>query len=386
MTVTVPEQPKPVRQRDRALDIFRGVCILEVVLHHLSGFARDRVTAGSFSHDFYILINRSLHFAVPAFLFIMAVLLTRIMVGKSRSWTEFYTRRVQQTLIPYLIWSVFYAGFRTWAYPQYDPPSVLLDTDRWQTWLLWGKAWYHLYFLVLAIQLYIAFPLLLAVVRRIRFGPWGVLALGLVIQFGVWQLHRKGIVPLRFPAAVLLSHSLPVLAGVWVGANLDQWDRTWRSLRFAAVPALVIGLAYYLPQGYRQLAKTGPVDSQLYQYGFWAYCIGVAFCLLAFARFLDRQDGRLAAGLQSLGVQSMPIYILHPLLLYFCTRITLPGNTLAYHGSILLIGIAAVAAPLLAFRTAGFLRVGHILFGRASVPRPRPAPAPPVEAAGSRAG
>jgi peptidoglycan/LPS O-acetylase OafA/YrhL len=349
------------RRRDGALDIFRGIAITEVLIHHVSAFAMRQTAAGTWSHDLFAYLNRTLHFAVPAFLFIMAVLLTRTMVGKARSWREFYERRARQTLAPYLIWSVFYVCFRVLVVPQ-DPPAVLLDMDRWRVWLLWGKAWYHLYFMVLALQLYLAFPILLTALRRTRVGLGALLLLGLAAQVAVHWAHARWIRS-PFPASLLFWYVMPVLSGVWVGIHLEQWPEVWRRLRPVALPLMLLGWAIYLPQGYRQIHGL-PVQSQLYHFSYWAYTTGVAFCLLALCRRLDRRGGRLARSLRTLGTYSMPIYLVHPMLLHLWSMVPLSGSTLRFHGTIAVVGLSVFGISLLVAWLAAGTVGGRILFGR----------------------
>jgi peptidoglycan/LPS O-acetylase OafA/YrhL len=353
--------PAGATGRDRALDIFRGIAITEVLLHHVAAFAMRNTAAGTLSHDLLILANRTLHFAVPAFLFIMGLLLTRTMLSGQRSWREFYERRARQTLVPYLIWTLFYVLFRVLVVPQ-DPPSVLLDTDRWRVWLLWGKAWYHLYFLVLALQLYLVFPFILAALRRKRIGLGSLALVGLAAQLAAHWAHARWIRS-PFPASMLIWYVMPVLCGVWVGLHLEEWPSIWRRLRFVAIPLLVLGWAIYLPQGYLRV-KGLPVNSHLYHFSYWAYTLGVAFCGLTFCRWLQRRGGRTARTFQSLGGYTMAIYLVHPMLLHLWSMVPQSGSTLRFHLMTLLAAVTVFGASLLIARLAARTASAAILFGR----------------------
>jgi len=350
--------------REPALDIFRGIAIAEVLLHHVSAFAMRKTAAGTLSHDLLVLANRTLHFAVPAFLFIMGLLLTRTMIGNDRSWREFYGRRARQTLVPYLVWSLFYVLFRVLFVPE-DPPAILLDPDRWRNWLVWGKAWYHLYFMVLALQLYLAFPLILTAIRRTRIALGPLLLLGLVAQLAAHWAHARWIRS-PYPATLLIWYVMPVLCGVWVGLHLEQWPAVWQRLRYLAVPLLVLGWGIYLPQGYRQVHGV-PVNSQLYHFSYWAYTLGVAFCGLTFCRWLHRKGGRPAQALRSLGGYSMAIYLVHPMLLHLWSMVPQSGSTLRFHITTTIAALGVFAVSLLIARLAARTAGGHFLFGRGDV-------------------
>jgi peptidoglycan/LPS O-acetylase OafA/YrhL len=349
-------------QRDPSLDIFRGIAISEVLLHHVTAIAMRKTAIGTLSHDLFAILNRTLHFAVPAFLFIMAVLLTRTMVGKSRSWREFYERRARQTLVPYLIWSGIYIAFRAMALPQHHPPEVLLDPDRWRVWLLWGKAWYHLYFMVLALQLYLVFPLILWTLRRSRVRLGALLVLGLAAQLVAHWVHARWIRS-PFPSTLLLWHVVPVLTGVWVGLYLEKWDSVWKRIRPVAIPLMVLGWAVYLPNGYAKI-HGAPVNSHVYHFSYWAYTTGVAFCLLALCRGLQRRNRRLARGFQFLGTYSIQIYLVHPMMLHFWSMMPQHGGTLRFHCTTIMVTLTVLGVSLLIARLAARTVGGEILFGR----------------------
>lgn len=350
-------------KRDPALEIFRGIAICEVVIHHVTSFARLNLHPATLTNFLYTAANRSLHFAVPAFLFLMGVLLSHAMRDENRTWSSFYRRRGQQTFFPYLLWSGIYVVF---ALSQGKiTPAEARNWQSWGHWLLWGKAWFHLYFLVLALQLYLVLPLLILAMQRSRVRFPLLLAWGAALQLAVYGINFHWL-KVPYPSTLLAWHLLPTLAGVWIGLHFEEWDRTWVSLRYGAVLLLVGGWLWYLPQGIREL-RGQPVDTLWYQVAFWSYTLGVCFCLLTFCRWLVRRGARwrwLPRGLQVLGAQSMQIYLVHPMLLFLWYTMPQTGSTLRYHCTVLLVILGALGISLLAARTAVRLGVASFLFGR----------------------
>lgn len=352
-----------MQSRDPALEIFRGIAILEVVLHHITGAARVNAAPWTPSNWLYTYANRTLHFAVPAFLFLMGVLLARSMVGGKRSWRDFYQRRGEQTLVPYLVWSAAYAGFALWQ-AKIDI-AQFLSWQTWAHWLLWGKAWGHLYFLVLALQLYLILPLALALLQRWRIDLLPLLAIALLAQVALYLGHAQlpATMRLPYPASSLVWYVAPVFAGVWVGLHYEEWPKFWPRVRPIALTLLVLGAATYVPQGVREL-RGEPITGLWYHAAFWAYTTGVCFSLLAFCRFLAGVGGRAVRVLQVLGVQSMQIYVMHPMLLFFWYATPQTGSTLRLHLTVLVVAFTAILLPLLFGRLANRCGIGKLLFGR----------------------
>jgi peptidoglycan/LPS O-acetylase OafA/YrhL len=351
--------------RDAALDVVRGIAICEVVVHHVLGFARLHAHPDTLSNLLYTAANRTLHFAVPAFLFVMAIVLTRSMGNARWSWPVFYGRRGQQTAIPYLVWSVLYAGFAFWQGKVGE--EAVGSPGVWAHWLLWGKAWEHLYFLTLAIQMFLVLPLLVAWVRRWKAGLGALLAAAAGLQLGAYWSHHWWIRS-PYPTSLLIWHLVPVIAGVWLGLHLESWDREWRRFRVVFITLAVVGWAAYLPQGIREL-KGLPVQPFAYQAAFWVYTTGIVFCLMALGRRIVRSSATwLGRGLQHLGARSMPIYLLHPMLLYFWYRTVPSGTTLVLLLMVLTAVTVALAIPLVAFGVARRSGVALLLFGREDTP------------------
>lgn len=363
MEEAAPRAAAPSAGRDPALEVLRGLAILEVVVHHVSGNARLHLEAASLTNLFYAVLNRSLHFAVPVFLFAMAVVLTRSVVVGGRTWSVFYRRRVTQTLVPYLIWTAIYLIYRIQMGRMTG--DALLDPGRWTTWLLWGKAWEHLYFMSLALQLYLLLPLLIAFFGRLLRNLWIVIPVGVSMQLGFVLLNSR-FMHLPYPAATLPWHLTAVGTGVWLGANYDRWPELRRRVLPLAVAGTVTGLVLYLPQGLREL-RGEHNDTIAYLLSYWLYTVSAAFALLGLAGWLSRRMPRLAKGLQLLGVQSIQIYLIHPMLLYLWYLQPKGGTLLAYNIEVLAVALGAVAASLLLAWVARRLQISNLLFGRSDI-------------------
>lgn len=346
--------------RDPALEIFRGISILEVVSHHISGFARLNAPADSLSNLFYSVANRSLHFAVPAFLFAMAVVLTRSVVTGKRSWSTFYRRRAAQTLMPYLVWTALYGIYRVIMGRMEG--AGLLEPERWFTWLLWGKAWDHLYFLALALQLYLLLPLLLVIFGRLLRPLWLVLTVAVLTQLAFIRLNAL-VLHLPYPASTLVWHLTAVGAGVWLGARYDEWPEIWRRIRWIAPAAAAVGLALYLPMGLGELRRVLPPTIP-YLMSYWLYTVSISFCLLALSGWIARRLPLLARPLQVAGVQSIVIYLVHPMLLFVWYQQPQSGSPLVFNLWIIAVFTGVILFSLGVGWLARRLGASNLLFGR----------------------
>ncbi|WP_264778792.1 acyltransferase [Deinococcus aetherius] len=353
---TAPDA-RPARMVE--LDVYRGVIILAVVLHHLTGLALRHAAAGSSLREGLMVLNRSSHFVVPAFLFLTALVLTRSALRRFHLGT--YVRsRFQKVLVPYLFWTVAYVGFRVLT--GQDPPAVLGDLDRWRVWLQYGKGYFHLYFLLIALQFSLILPLLLPLFRRRPRFSW-VLAGAGGLQLLVYLLNRAGVLHFRFPATMVLWY-VPVLAlGMSFGSQDMPFERFWHRWRLWIVAATLLTFAWYVPLSVA-LLQGAPVSSAAYSLANWSYTTAASLALLGLARALTRGPGWLMRTLTSLGTVSLQVYLLHPAVLLYLERLGFPGNPAQFVLVLVAYGLLALAVPLAVARLLAGTQVAQWVFGR----------------------
>ncbi len=238
------------------VEVFRGLAILEVLLHHISGRFLREPAPGSPEWLLLAAANRTFHFAVPAFLFTTTLVLGASLLRAYRL-DRYVSNRLLRLLWPYLLWSGVYLAFRYWDYGIFQPERLLQQ-------LLWGKTYFHLYFLAVALQLTLLLPLLIPLVRRQPHGLWFLL-LGVGVTLLVYWINRYHY-RLPYPASFILWYT-PVLApGLYLATRVHRLPYLLRAWPLA-LDAL----------------QRIPVNTFYYQLGHWAYTTGMAFLLLALA-------------------------------------------------------------------------------------------------------
>ncbi|MFC4639278.1 acyltransferase [Deinococcus hohokamensis] len=341
------------------VDVFRGLTILEVVGHHASGMALRHAAPGSATHEALLILNRTLHFAVPAFVFLSCMVLTRSLLRRFEP-RRYYWRRLTRGGWPYLLWSVLYALWYVWSGQR--TPESLTDPERWWTWLAYGKASYHLYFLLVALEVYLILPLLLPLARR-RPRISVALVAGLATQLGAYFLNRE-VLHLQFPASTALWYVLPITLGLAVGARLDEFEEWWRRRRVVLLPLLALAYSLYLPVALAYV-RGEQVTPLVYSGLSWTFTALVALTLLGVAHALQRGPRRLQVLIATLGTVSLQIYLLHPAVLQALELWRAPTGTPA----LLLLQVAAYAllavlGPALLGRALLPTRLSTLLFGR----------------------
>jgi peptidoglycan/LPS O-acetylase OafA/YrhL len=182
-----------------------------------------------------------LHVSREGFFFISACMLTYAYADLRRAGLRrFYLRRVVSVVIPYLCWTLIYFCYLlpTSHYP--SPASALEHLAS-----MAETGYYQLYFLLVIMQFYLVFPLVLALLRRTRGHHALVIAAAAAAQLAIaigthWQLFPAPL--LRYAQQDALSYLLYLVGGSVVAFHLDEVD-AWVRRHARLIVALTVAAA-----------------------------------------------------------------------------------------------------------------------------------------------
>jgi peptidoglycan/LPS O-acetylase OafA/YrhL len=196
-----------------------------------------------------------LHVSREGFFFISACMLTYAYANLHlRDWAglrRFYRRRMVSVLIPYLCWTVIYFLYLLPTAHYTSVSSALAHLAR-----MAETGYYQLYFLLVILQFYLVFPLVLVLLRRTRGHHGLVIAAVAAAQVAIaiathWQLLPKPM--LYYDQVDALSYLLYLIGGSVVAFHLDE-VHAWvvRHARLIVALTVVAALAaeavYFLAQ------------------------------------------------------------------------------------------------------------------------------------------
>lgn len=333
----------------RQVDVVRVItfaCVIGVhAISHTNGASRNAAVAGML-----------LHFTREVFFVLTGFVLFHAYARKPLRASTFWRRRSSLVLLPYLTWTLIYL-----EYSRAEWPTSVGWWHRFGYDLLTGNAEYHLYFLLVTLQIYLLFPLLLRVVRATR-GHHGVLFAGaLAVELAeTWALHGPGRGATGFAGAVvrqsgtlLPSYLFYVVVGALAAVHLARWqqfvDRHRAAIFWFLTAAGVVTVWVHEAQ-IHSVADIGPATDVLQPVMvLWSSAVAVALYALG-SRWVGRAPGARAIRiLDEASLISFGVYLAHPLLLQIFSDhwlglgngwITAPAST------ILLVAVTVVSTTL----------------------------------------
>jgi len=323
------------KQTIAPLNHFRGIAILGVLMVHATSQSVASLT-GSAAHSgalfFYNLCNTLALFCVPAFVFLTGVMLFYNYFDRTMSagaWKAFYHKRVLYLITPYIVATfIYHTGV---FFVLRHEPLAWANMSKYaaEFWvkLLNGTGYFHLYYVLITIQLYVLFPLIRSALRKWRGLIAGLIVAGFAIQWGFYGFHRFIA---HFPAkgTIAFSYFAPFLLGAWVGIYYErvrEWLQPSRHASLAGVVRVVVVVLWacsavlFTMVWYMTRLYNHALHPLWYEGGYSLFTYTTILVLLyAVHHWVGKRGQERKSLLNELGSLSFGIYLVHPgfLLLY----------------------------------------------------------------------
>ncbi len=295
-----------------AVDVVRLLTIIGVIVVHSTSLT----SSGTDATGAVLIVT---HVTRDVFLFLSAFVLGYSTLARPARPMSFWRRRYPLVVVPYAVWSLIY------VLTGGDLGSPLHDVGRYLLDLTDGGAHFHLYFLLLTLQLYLVFPALFRfLVGRPR-AQIPVLAASVVFQLGFSAAIHYGWNPavlgvwLAHPGSWLPSYELYVVGGVLGAIHFEAvtaWVRAHsRLIAVAFLGSIGLAIASYLVDlgvlddgilrasgVFQPVTVVEAATGILAQYAFGLWLV-------------DRVGERRLAQLKATSDASFGVYLAHPLVI-----------------------------------------------------------------------
>lgn len=362
--------------------LVRALAILGVVTVHVSSIPIGQIVdSQSTTLKVANFFNIFTKFGTTTFIFLSALVLfysyyKRPMTGKLL--VQFYKRRLLYIVVPYVLCSIFYYYIQIFHSYGETWQGFIENASfkQFGTMLLYGKAFYHLYFVYISLQLYLVFPILLWIVQRIPSLTKHLIWIGLLLYWGFNLYHHYGV---RFDDKATLAitylafYFLGAYSGIYferISAFLDFSRNSVSYLRklvlWIPLWSIWLGISLYHVHAMYEVRTNGLIVNPIGYDTIWLLQgLSASFVLLQIAQSLMQWLPRSGINrLIDLGVVSFGIYIVHPAILFYYFRIGTITDPLLYKlnilsGFLVTLGLSW-AITALAFK---YLPQSWILFG-----------------------
>lgn len=323
--------------RLRWMDVLRGVAILLVIVNHAAAAV---VSRGYAAPALISEVNTVLApVRIPALVFLSGLLVAPSLARGRRRYLAGKARRL---VYPYLLWTAVYLVVlvRPWSYGDPYGPAALLEMLVRSPSPLWFLSFLAAFYLLALVLRRVPAPLLIAA------------SLGLSLLVDGSRAHRF----------------LFLLGFFLIGVALTHYPQAWRAWltgpRLAGLGLLTAALL---------LASLGRGEQVRYEA---AYAPAVLAAVLLLARGAHAiSDHAVAVPLRYLGVNSLPVYVVHYLAAFVLAELLQRAGVTSSAGAFAAVTVAAFVSGVLAVEAARRSPLVDLLF---ALPRRRPDAAVPT--------
>ena len=322
-------------RRLKELDYMRVIACISVVLIHITAMGVVGYLPGSVHSKAMIFINRSLQYATTLFIFLSGMTCYGSFEKYNEDFKLFLKKRLSAIILPYLtVCLVYYGSYVYMGYYSLDPVFFIKG-------LLTGTLCYHLYFIIILVQMYLLIPIFGKLFKI--FSDEFVLVVFLAINIMTLELS--------FPLSdrVFFKYMFFFAAGIYVLRNYG-FAATVLKRKKVKVLSLLVFVSTSL--FYTYLCAS----NNFYQiYGWFLHCaLSIPF-LYVTGLYLAKRTKGLYSKVNLLGRSSYYIYLIHPLFLSFYTMV-FERTAVASLTVKLLLSTGTVLA------TSIILSVGYVVF------------------------
>jgi len=264
--------------------------------------------------------NQLARFAVPFFIILSGFLLYNSeLKSPVLKAGDFYRRRFDRILWPYIIWTCVYL-----LISGIIGHDILLAFSRLPQHLLWGTASYHLYFLVIMIQLYLLYPLLrTAIKKRPGLLIAGTFMLTLTVQYLLYLVmtSRLSLDPAynNFNLVFFPAWLFYFVLGMWAAREKENWQQKLKGKTVLLTSLWIISLTILFLDSHYTATYGSSIRPSVILYTISSYFL---FYVIA----LHYNSG--TGWVNWIARQSFLIYLIHPaimtVLIYGATFIGWP--------------------------------------------------------------
>ncbi|AOY74834.1 hypothetical protein BJL90_02000 [Clostridium formicaceticum] len=306
-----------VKKQIREANVLRAIACLSVAMVHISAIPLTTLLRDSIHMKLFILLNRSVKFTTPTFIFLSGLTLFYGYKDKRFSYCSFLKKRLSTTLIPYMIWTLIY--YRYYIHEKYYVFSWEFLREK----LLLADMTYHLYFILTILQFYLLFWVFLYIFKN--FKPGLVLIILCMISLLAVKYVKFPYAD-RFFARYVFFFGLGCYAAIDIDAIREKLIRH----RYFIGAAHAVSTCYYAYQFYEYHVLQKSIDNFVMEITWSVFCFTAIMFYFVIAYYVgEKEDGFLYKSAKKISKASFYIYLSHPLVIFLSEKMMTEAGLLS---------------------------------------------------------
>lgn len=241
---------------------------------------------------------------------------------------SFWRRRMKLVILPYILWSaVYWMVIGMWSVGRgHEIPTSL---GEFWTELRWGTAAFHLYFLVVMLQVYLLFPAIRWLVQKTRGHHGALLAVSFALQIAAFAIISYWTPPESWASwwwhhyVTFVPYQFFIIAGAVAAAHREQVDR-WITGRGGWLATGLVGTGIFAVGVYLYGAFIGGTVhsfNSAFSLSLLPFLVFAVLSIYSMGRHwsanIRPNSPRFAKVVAYASNRSFPVFLVHVLVLFF---------------------------------------------------------------------
>lgn len=279
------------------LDYMRFIACFAVMIVHITATGVDQYIHGSFPYTLMLIINRSLKFTTPVFIFLSGVtsFYSYSYRNKKFEYLDFLKKRLSKVLLAYFIWClIYYAAYIRLGYYGVDIKFFVKS-------LLQGTMSYHLYFVIIIVQMYLIGPVFYFMLKNNKN------RVIILIIAGILTYLSAEFIRFNLSDRLFLKYMVFYMLGIYVTMEYDKYLMWIKKNKVFIVTGYLMMSAIYVIVTY--------YNSVAYTFVWFIFSSISVFLVYLIGLFLKTKLKNIYSFIKVFGQSSYYIYLMHPLIL-----------------------------------------------------------------------
>ena len=279
------------------LDYMRFIACFAVMIVHITATGVIEYIHGSFPHILMLHINRSLKFTTPVFVFLSGVtsFYSYSYKNKKINYLDFLKKRLSKVLIAYFIWCIiYYTVYIRMGYYAMDIKFFVKN-------ILQGTMSYHLYFVIIIVQMYIAGPIFYFILKNTE------KKVPILIVAGIITYLCAEFIRFDLSDRLFLKYMVFYMLGIFVTMEYNKYLKWIKKNKvFIVLGYIIMSLIYTVVSYY---------DSVYYTFVWFVFSSIAVFFVYSVGLLMKDKLNSIYSFIKVFGQSSYYIYLMHPLIL-----------------------------------------------------------------------
>lgn len=278
------------------LDYMRFIACLAVIIVHITATGVTGYIHGSFPHIVMLIINRSFKFTTPIFIFLSGVTSFYSYRKKEFKYFPFIVKRLEKVLVAYLIWCfIYYAAYIKLGIHNSFDINFFIENIR------LGTMSYHLYFVIIIVQMYIVGPIFYKMLKC------SSKKVTILIVFAIITMLCAEFIRFEYSDRLFVKYMFFYMLGIYVTLEYDKFINFMSKYKYLIALGYIIISAIYTYVSF--------MDMTIYMYVWFVFSVFAVFFIYSLGLVMKKSLAKIYSFIKLFGQSSYYIYLMHPLIL-----------------------------------------------------------------------